>query len=125
MRDIKDRQDIEYLVDTFYKKVLKDELISNFFTEVVVLDWELHIPIMYDFWESMVFGKAKYKGNPMLKHIELDRKRKLRPEHFERWLQLWEVTIAELFNGEKADEALSKARQIAGLMRLKIDSAQR
>lgn len=46
MQDISSRQDIALLVNRFYKQVLLDKIIGNFFTEVVPLDWEVHIPIM-------------------------------------------------------------------------------
>lgn len=118
--DISNRTDIEQLVDSFYKKVIVDDLIGHFFTEVVELDWNKHIPVMYDFWESTVFGLAKYKGNPMLKHIALDEMKAIEAEHFSRWLVLWEETVNELFSGEKADETIKRARQISGLMQFKV-----
>lgn len=121
MQDIASRNDVEYLVNNFYKKVLKDDVIGYLFTDVVQLDWEKHMPIMYDFWESILLGKSNYKGNAMLKHIDLNKKESLRPEHFERWLLLWEDTLNKNFSGKKADEALSRARQIAGLIQWKIE----
>lgn len=120
MKDITNRKDVELLIDSFYKKVVKDELIGDFFTKVVALDWNVHIPIMYDFWESILFGKAKYKGNPMIKHIDLSNKKSLTDKHFERWLFLWENTVNENFYGEKAKEAVQQAKNISGLMKLKI-----
>ena len=120
MKDIQTRKDVETLVDKFYKKVLKDEVIGVFFTKVISLNWEVHIPTMYNFWESMLFGKATYNGNPMLKHMLLNKKKELKPEHFERWLSLWEQTAKENFEGEKCREAVSKAKQIGGLMELKV-----
>ena len=122
MNDIQNRTDIEFLIDTFYKKAVTDDVIGFFFTEVVVLQWEVHIPIMCDFWESVLFGQAKYKGNPMLKHIELSRKHALKSEHFKQWLLLWEATVKENFNGERANEAISRANQIGELMQFKIKS---
>ncbi|MCB0429869.1 MAG: group III truncated hemoglobin [Flavobacteriales bacterium] len=125
MPDIETRKDIEILVDAFYKKVITDERIGDFFTKVVKLDWNLHIPIMYDFWESMLLKHTVYNGNPMIKHIDLNRKKALKPEHFECWFALWEETVNEHFHGEKAGEAISKARQIGGLMMVKIRQAAR
>lgn len=122
MNDIQNRRDIEFLIDAFYTKAVTDDVIGFFFTKVVVLQWEVHIPIMCDFWESVLFGQAKYKGNPMLKHIELSRKHALQSEHFMRWLELWETTVKENFSGEKAIEAISKAKQIGDLMQFKIKS---
>ena len=121
MRDIHSRKDIEFLVDSFYKKILIDEKIGFFFTEVVELDWDKHIPIMYDFWETTLLGKAKYKGNPMIKHINLHRKKIIKKEHFDRWLSIWKNTINASFDGEKSEEAIKKAEQIGGLMKFKIE----
>lgn len=120
MKDIRNRKDIEFLIDEFYKLILQDDLISVFFTEIVQLKWEVHIPIMYDFWESTLFGVAKYNGNPMVKHIFLNDKKQLKAIHFERWLSLWETSIKKNFKGDKADEAIKRARMIGDLMQLKI-----
>ena len=120
MKDIKTRADIELLVDQFYKQVIKDKIIGYFFNEIVALDWTKHIPVMYNFWESTLFHLAKYKGNPMLKHIELNKKAELKHEHFSRWLELWEQTIKETFHGVIAEEAIKKANQIAEIMKYKI-----
>jgi len=38
--------------------------------------------------ESILLDKKGYKGNPMLKHIELNRKEALTAVHFDRWIEL-------------------------------------
>lgn len=124
MEDIQKPEDIKLLIDEFYKKVIQDESIGYFFTDVVILSWEKHIPIMNSFWNSVLLGSNTYKGNPMIKHIELDHKSQLKPEHFEVWLNLWEQTIYENFSGSKADEALLRARNIALLMQHKIETSR-
>ncbi len=121
MNDIITRNDIQFLVDNFYKKVIVDDLIGHFFSVVVNFDWSVHIPIMVSFWETVLFGKAAYKGNPMIKHIELNRLSKLEQHHFERWLNLWRETVEENFKGEKADEAIAKSKTIATLMQSKLN----
>ena len=120
MEDIKERRDIERLVDSFYRKVLKDDVIGYLFNDVVKISWDDHMPIMYDFWESILLDKTKYKGNAMLKHMDLNKKEPLRREHFKRWLSLWQETLSENFSGKKADEALARASQIAGLIQWKV-----
>lgn len=122
MKEIENINDVEFLVDEFYKKVVVDELIGKFFTVVVNFEWEVHIPIMVSFWETLLFGKASYKGNPMTKHIELNKLSKLEVVHFERWLKLWKETVNENFIGEKASDAVSKAETIAKLMQSKLNS---
>ena len=118
--DILNREDIKALVDSFYKKVLKDDLIGFIFMDTIEFIWDKHIPIMYDFWDSMLFHTAVYKGNPMLKHIALNKKIELTDARFDRWIQLWEQTIDENFQGQKADLAKEKANMIRMLMTQKI-----
>lgn len=119
--DIASRDDVILLVDHFYKRVLEDDLISKFFTEVVVLDWDKHIPVMYDFWEMALLDKMVYKGNPMLKHIALDKTSRLEEAHFDRWIALFEVTLDHLFAGPKVALAKQKASSMKMLMLHKIE----
>ncbi|MCX2743137.1 group III truncated hemoglobin [Mangrovivirga sp. M17] len=122
-KDIESREDIEKLVTAFYKRVLKDKTIGHFFTEVVKLDFDKHMPVMFDFWESVLLGGRNYSGNPMTPHFKINEKEPLKPIHFERWLQLWKETINDNFKGKKSEEAISRAEQIAGLMKFKIIQA--
>ena len=62
--DITNRDDIKLLVDDFYKKVQADELLGPVFSHV---NWPHHLPIMYDFWSSMLLGDQSYRGNPLQK----------------------------------------------------------
>ena len=120
MKDIATREDVQLLVDRFYKKVLEDDVIGFIFKKTINFIWEKHIPTMYDFWDSMLFNTAVYKGNPMLKHIVLHAKIELTDERFDRWILLWEKTIDENFKGEKATLAKQKAIMMRKLMLHKI-----
>lgn len=125
MRDISSREDIVQLVDGFYAKVLKDELIGHFFTEVVQITLEKHMPVMYAFWEGILLpGNTPFRGNPMIKHIEMNKKAKLLPEHFERWLSLWGETIRASYAGPIADEAMRRAKLMGDLMQFKIGQSE-
>jgi len=119
-KDLQGRKDIELLVDTFYKKVMKDDTIGYIFTEVVKLDWGHHIPKMYDFWETTLFHKAIYKGNPIKVHQDLNIKETLEQRHFEHWITLFNETVDTLFAGEKADLAKTRALSIATVMQIKL-----
>jgi len=118
--DIENRGDIEKLINSFYDKVKRDEVIGFIFNDVAKVNWEKHLPVMYGFWENIIFFKNTYNGNPMLVHIHLNEIIKLRKEHFERWLQLLTNTVDELFEGEKAALAKEKAISIATIMKTKI-----
>ena len=122
-KDIKNRKDIELLVDTFYKKVLKDNTIGYIFNKVAKIDWEKHLPLMYNFWETTILHKASYKGNPMKIHIDLNVKEPLKKEHFDQWLSMFNETVDELFHGEKAELAKTRALSIATVIQIKIHQA--
>ena len=121
MRDIESREDVILMVDKFYEKVLKDNTIAFLFTDVAKVNWETHLPIMYNFWETILLDKVSYSGNPMSKHFVLDKKQELLPEHFERWKTLFIKNIDELFAGEIVNEAKMRANSIAYLMQTKIE----
>lgn len=116
MHDIETRSDIEMLVDKFYNKVKQDQLLSPIFGHV---DWPQHLPIMYNFWATMLLGDQSYQGNPFQKHIGLA----IRAEHFDQWLQLFTQTVDENFSGTKADETKSRAQSIAGVWKFKMGFA--
>ena len=118
--DINNRTDIELLVNTFYKKVSADEELGYIFLEVAKVNWSTHLPVMYDFWEGVIFFTGGYTGNPMITHRKLNLVVSLTPEHFKRWLALFQQTIDENFEGEKAELARQRAISIATVMQLKL-----
>lgn len=121
MKDILSREDIVLIVNEFYRKALNDREIGHFFNDVVQLDLQKHIPVICDFWEMVLFGSGPYKSNPMEKHFALHRKSPILKIHFDRWLELWNQTVSELYVGKKADEAKQRAKSIAGVMQIKIN----
>lgn len=122
-KDILDPQDVKTLVNTFYQKVLKDDQIGFFFNDVVKLDLESHLPVMHSLWENVLFYSGKYKGNPMTKHVAMNKIAPLKQVHFDQWLMLWTKTVNDLFEGPKAQEAVEKANQIAKLMLFNINQS--
>jgi hemoglobin len=122
--DIHDREDIRLLIDSFYNRVRKDEIIGYIFEEVVNVDWDHHLPIMVDFWEQVLFHRGGYSGNPMVTHTQLNQKVPLRKEHFDRWLELFRGTISEHFEGEMAETARQRSQSIATMMQLRIAGMQ-
>ena len=106
---IESRKDIIQIVDSFYEKVRKDELIGPIFNDVAKVNWEEHLPKLYNFWEDLLLGTNNYNGRPFPPHTPLN----LRPEHFERWLYLFTTTVDEKFSGLKAEEMKARALRIA------------
>ena len=117
--DITNRADIDHLMHVFYERAITDDTIGYIFTDVAHLDLEHHLPIIGDFWESMLFGTqvyAKHGRNPLLVHKELDEKEPLTREHFERWLEIFERSVDDLFAGDLADHLKLRASAIASRM---------
>ncbi|CAL1521628.1 group III truncated hemoglobin [Chitinophaga sp. MM2321] len=119
-QEITDRNDIALLVNSFYDKVKGDDLIGYIFNDIAKVDWAHHLPIMYDFWENLLLDTGSYGRNAMNPHFALNKKIALEPALFDRWLQLFEATVAEHFTGEKAALAVARARSIKGIMQLKM-----
>lgn len=125
MKDIKDRKDIEKLVEDFYLKALNDQKIGFIFTEIAEINLEKHLPIIADFWEMILFRSVnfieKYGRSPMLTHQLLNEKIHLKEEHFGRWLKLFCETVDEKFAGKNADLVKARAFSIAEMMQLKFN----
>jgi hemoglobin len=111
--DIDTRDDVECLVRAFYGKALTDPMIGFLFTDVAKLDLEAHVPVITDFWATMLLGEKSYGGGAFAPHVSLHRKAGLKAPHFERWLWLWRGTVDELFAGPVADEAKAHANRVA------------
>jgi hemoglobin len=121
-RDIETRADIEHFILAFYEKVRKDETIGVIFNEVVKMDWNHHIPIIVDFWETILLDADLYRKNAMEPHFAINQKYPLQPVHFQKWLELFTGTISESFEGPIATLAVTRAKGIAGVMQLKMDA---
>ena len=121
--DIQNRSDIKRLIDSFYDKVKQDDTIGYIFNDVAKVNWEHHLPIMYDFWEGIIFQKGNYSGNPMSVHIALNQRTPLLPAHFNRWKQIFLETVNELFEGTNAELARQRAVSIATMMQIKTAAA--
>jgi len=117
--DIQNIDDIKKLIDQFYGEVRKDEMLAPVFASRISADeWPAHLERMYAFWNAILFGQTGFQGNPMQNHLRLP----IGEQHFEQWLCLFRQTIDELFTGEKAEEAKSRASSIAQIMNYKISS---
>lgn len=112
--DLTSRDDVERLVVEFYRRAFADPLIGPIFTDIAEMDLGAHLPIMCDFWETVLFRAGVYRRNALQVHRDLHALTPLLPEHFERWLRVWDGTVDDLFAGEKAELAKVQANRIAG-----------
>ncbi|MCU7548608.1 group III truncated hemoglobin [Chitinophagaceae bacterium LB-8] len=121
-RDIQTREDLLFMLAAFYEKAFQDELIGRFFTEVVPLDLEEHLPVITDFWEAIVFGQHTYRKNVMAVHQHIHQLSPIYKEHLDRWVEIFISNVDEFFAGEKADLVKHRAASIATLMNMKLNN---
>ena len=114
----------KFIVD-FYQKVRADETIGFIFNDVVQMNWEKHIPLIVDFWETILLDNPVYKKNAMEVHFDLNKKIPLQKEHFSTWLLLFGAAIDELFEGKIADLAKTRAKSIADVMLFKMNNTNK
>ena len=117
---VKNREDIYFIVDSFYRKVRKHEVLGPIFG--VVKNWDEHLQKLTDFWDGNVFGTKNFRGNPMLKHQIVDAQNNygITQEHFGFWLQMWFETIDTHFEGDKAQRMKNLARNMATMLFMNI-----
>lgn len=114
--DVQNREDIDLLMNEFYSRALRDDLIGYIFTDVARLDLDHHLPVIGDFWETILFRSGNYARhgrNPMQVHLALNAKESLRPEHFDRWIEIFYKVVDENFEGPNADVLREKAAFMA------------
>jgi hemoglobin len=124
-KDIKTRADVFLLVSVFYEKVKQDDLLGPFFIHRIE-NWDEHLDRLTTFWESSLFLKTKYLGDPLKAHINVDKDHNnaITELHFGVWLNLWYQTIDELFEGDYAQNAKRRARKMGTFLHLKIFEAR-
>lgn len=115
MPPVIDERAIRAMVDHFYTQVREDPLLGPVFEARVSGRWPAHLDKMVDFWSSALLRTGRFSGNPRAAHAAIP---DLSPGHFERWLALFEETLAVVFDAATAAFILQRAEMMAqGLMR--------
>ena len=111
--DIRNKEDIELMIRSFYASLLTNEIIKPVFANT---DFEAHMPHMIAFWSFVLLDEEGYKTNVFDKHVNLG----IKEEHFEIWLNHFEKNIDSLFEGEKTELAKLRAQTIAFTFKEKL-----
>ena len=120
MKDISNREDLLFLMEAFYTKLLKDKEIGYIFTDIANLDLAHHLPLLANFWNNALFHAGGYKNNVVQIHKDLNEKENLTPEHFKRWQFLLGETIDENYQGEIAEKMKLRASQVGMTIQAKL-----
>ena len=119
-RDLADRADIHALLSEFYGRVLVDDLLAEPFTEVRAKGLDSHLPVMCDFWETMLLRARLYQRSALEVHRVVHHNHRLDDRHFIRWLTLWLDTVDAMYSGPIAEQAKTQGRRIAWAMHRRL-----
>jgi len=111
------REHIKELVIHFYSRVQKDELLGPIFNEVAQVDWDHHIPLLCQFWNSIMLKTNEYRGNAYMKHVLLKKQAEIREEHFVRWLEIFKQEAIKHIPTDAAEKIIEKSSLIAKSLR--------
>lgn len=116
-KDIETIDDIKLVVNTFYQRIQKNELLGAIFEERIKDRWPEHLEKMYRFWQTVLLGAHNYNGAPFPPHATMP----ISQGHFKIWVGIFSETIDELFEGEIATEAKNRGALMAAIFNSKID----
>lgn len=120
LKDIENREDLKLVFESFYQKALKDDTIGHFFTTVIPIDLEEHLPVILNFWQNNLFYTGGYANNLLAVHQHIDEKFKMTANDINIWLGLLNETVDQLFEGEVSNRLKTNALSIGTVMKLKI-----
>lgn len=112
------QEHIKTLVSHFYQKVQNDEILGPVFNDVAKVDWDHHIPLICEFWNSIMLKTNEYHGNAYRKHVLLGDKTEVTEKHFARWLALFEEEAFKHLPDQAARSITEKAHMIASSLRI-------
>lgn len=119
--DLDEPRHIDAFVDRFYAQVLQDPLLAPVFIERAAVDLAQHLPRIKAYWRKMLLGEDVYHRHMMRKHRDLDDREPFLPEHYARWLALFEATLEKHHAGPVSERALALARRVAVNMRQNLE----
>jgi hemoglobin len=106
---------ISKLVDEFYRRVRLHPHLGPVFNGAVE-DWPEHLAKLKLFWQSVALNAGVYTGRPMQAHMRVP---SIEPAHFGEWLHLFEQTLRDLAEDERAVEYfMMRANRIGESLKL-------
>lgn len=115
-KDITNQDDIKLMVDTFYDRIKLNPVLGPIFEDKIGDKWPMHLEKMYRFWATILLNEHTYSGSPFAPHATLP----IDESHFKIWVETFNTTLDDLFDGEVATEAKSRGVLMAAIFSSKI-----
>lgn len=97
---------IRTLVHSFYERVREDDMLGPVFEAHLAGRWDAHLAKMCDFWSSVLLATGRFRGNPVAAHRAIPG---ISPEHFDRWIELFESTAFEVLPAPLATDVVGRS----------------
>lgn len=112
---------IDEQVAAFYAAVRSDPVLGPVFANHVA-DWPEHEAKIGRFWRNAILRDRVYDGSPMLAHRQAG---DVAPDHFPRWLALFDATLTATQPPETAAAWSAMAHRIGRALAMGVSEARR
>lgn len=110
--DLDCAQQIDRFVSLFYERLLADDNLAPYFTEVAGISLATHLPVISAYWQKMLLGDRRYQRHTMARHRQLHARRALGGAQHEAWLGHFFAVAEAHFSGPKTDQARRIAARV-------------
>ena len=114
--DIKDVESVRTLLDKFYSRPGKDNLLQPMIDSLTSSGFRNEN--LYKYWRDAILGDKTTERTSPPQHVKL----MSTPQHFMRWLTIFFRTIDDLYAGPNAEKAkvlvIRKSEQFQGSLKL-------
>ncbi|WBU55958.1 group III truncated hemoglobin [Paracoccus sediminicola] len=111
---------IDRVVQIFYKAVRAEPVLGPVFANHVT-DWPAHEEKIARFWRNAILHERSYEGSPQRVHVQAGN---VRPEHFARWLALFDETLRRTLTEPQAAAWSALAHRIGAGLRMGVQTAR-
>ncbi|MFT4644738.1 MAG: hemoglobin [Planctomycetota bacterium] len=115
-KDITTIDDIMLMVDSFRLKLGGDIDLYKIYRKLLKCDVKLSKPVLYSFWNKIIFGKGRFSRKPFQYRIPI----KIEEEHFEKFSLLYNSNVDELFIGKNAELVKNRIIALVSLYQTKL-----
>ena len=109
---------LKKLLQHFYADVRQDAMLGPVFNSKIH-DWPAHLEKIGSFWARQTGAASNYAGGFAAVHLPLG----LQPEHFTRWLGLWERNCRQHLDPSSADWMIGRAHEIGAHLKRIVGGA--
>ncbi len=115
--------EVDRVVAVFYARIRQhSELGPVFAAHIKGAEWAPHEAKIAAFWRNAILKERAYSGNPMQVHMVAGN---VKPEHFAKWLGLFDEVLAEELPAETARPFSALAHRIGRGLRVGLEQVQR